>query len=71
MALKHDPAAPLPPGRAAFGVASPPGDSDGLRHAREWLAHVEAGRIGQRLGTDPEIVARRERNERIILGKKG
>ena len=69
MTLKYDPAQPLPPGRATFGVASPPGDSDGLRHAREWLAHVEAGRIGKRVEPDPDIVARRERNEQIILGK--
>ncbi len=69
MAFKHTPSQPLPPGRASFGVASPPGDCDGLRHAREWLAHVEAGRIGKRVEPDPEIVARRERNERIVLGK--
>ncbi len=60
---------PLGPGRSTYGVAAPPGDSEAIRHAREWLAHVEAGRIGKRIPTDPEIIARRERNERIILGK--
>ncbi len=69
MALKHTTSQPLPAGRSTYGVASPPGDSEAIRHAREWLAHVDAGRIGKRLETDPEIIARRERNERIVLGK--
>ena len=37
-------------------------------HAREWLAHVEAGRIGNLAPASPEVIARRIKNERVLRG---
>lgn len=40
----YNPRAPLPPDHPVH-----PYDSDALDFARSWLAHVEAGRIGERV----------------------
>ena len=34
----------------------------------EWLAHVEAGRIGTRVKQSPEILRRHVQNELVVLG---
>jgi hypothetical protein len=44
-------------------------DRDMLDHERAWLAHVEAGRIGQRAEASAERLARHIANERAVLGE--
>ena len=43
-----------------------PYDTDAAAHAASWLAHVEAGRIGNIPPADPKIAAKRARNEEIL-----
>ncbi len=40
-------------------------DTD-LEHARAWQSHLDAGRIGTRLPTPPEIAANRARTEALF-----
>ncbi len=47
-----------------------PTDEDQLRHARDWLSHIDAGRIGDNPPPpSPETIVRRLRNEAVVLGR--
>lgn len=52
--------------RPQLGCNDAPGDRDAIRHARGWLAHLEAGRIGNNPSCPPEVAARREANEAVV-----
>lgn len=45
-----------------------PGDRGPYNHAREWQAHVEAGRIGRKVDPGAEHLIRYLRNEEVVLG---
>lgn len=64
----YSPSQPLPPGRPPMGWQHHRGDGDAIAHARGWLAHVEAGRIGNNPPTPPEVAANRARNEEVLRG---
>lgn len=54
-----------PPGYGA-GTLSPSGSGEQNHPARDWLAHVEAGRIGAKAAADPAVIAQREANARLF-----
>ncbi|MEO1967494.1 MAG: hypothetical protein ABGW87_02110 [Sphingomonadaceae bacterium] len=57
-----------PTRRASLGSAFGPGQGDNSDPAREWLAHVEAGRIGRRPKMTREHLRTHVRNELLVLG---
>ncbi|TRD12307.1 hypothetical protein FGU71_10825 [Erythrobacter insulae] len=48
-----------------------PFDFFALTHADQWLAHVQAGRIGNRIPATPEQLEQHAHNERVLLGVRG
>ena len=53
-----------------FPIPSPT-DENQLRHARDWLSHVNCGRIGAATPPpSPETVASWERMEAVVLGTR-
>ena len=46
-----------------------PGNSEPLRHAQDWLDHVQASRIATNPGTTSAQLARHIRNELLVLGE--
>ena len=57
-----------PTRRASLGSAFDPVQSADSHPAREWLAHVEAGRIGKRPKMTREHLRTHVRNELLVLG---
>ena len=64
----YDPTKPPPRERPMLGWHGPVNDDTMPSHQREWLSHVEAGRIGGNPPSDPALRARVLRNERVLLG---
>ncbi len=46
-----------------------PGDPEPRNHARDWLSHVEAGRIGSGAASTARHLRRHVRNELMVLGR--
>lgn len=56
-----DPTRRLPQGRDYRSQ-----DPDDAAHTLGWLAHLEAGRIGNNPPTPPQVAANRARNEEVL-----
>lgn len=56
---------PTPRARQRTPLAPPHTDSD-IAHARAWQSHLDAGRIGTRAPTPPQVAANRARTAALF-----